>query len=301
LLHWAALASTTAKHSNTMDRLQHFRTLYANLTVARIGITDPDSRLRAAFASTPRERFIGPGPWRIFTPAGYVETVSDDPAMLYQDVVVALKHGSPINNGQPTLHAACLEALKIKEGETIIHVGAGTGYYTALLAQLTGVSGPVFAYEIEADLAGRASANLADLPNVTVYTRSGVDAPLPGCDIIYVSAGATEPMAVWLDALRPGGRLLFPLTPSKGHGGMLLVTRGVAEAETSDEIYSARFLTQAMFIPCVGARDEDTAQKLADAFQRGGIVEVRSLHRHSPPDETCWCAGSDWWLSKSPA
>lgn len=284
-----------------MDRLQPFRTLYANLTVARVGITDPDSRLRAAFASTPREHFVGPGPWRIFTPVGYVETVSDDPAMLYQDAVVALKSDSNINNGQPTLHAFCLEALKIEDGETIIHVGAGTGYYTALLAQLTGVRGAVFAYELETDLAERAVANLADLPNVTVYTRSGVSAPLPACDVIYVSAGATEPMAVWLDALRPGGRLLFPLTPSKGSGGMLLVTRLAAEDEASAKLYSARILMQAMFIPCVGARDEDTAQKLSDAFQRRAISEVRSLRRHSPLDETCWCAGNDWWLSTSPA
>ena len=155
-----------------MDRLQSFRTLFANLTVARVGITDPDSRLRAAFASTPRERFVGPGPWRIFTPSGYVETVSDDPTMLYQDVVVALTNDSPINNGQPTLHAACLDALKITDGETIVHVGAGTGYYTALLARLTGENGTVFAYEIEPDLAQRALINLADLPNVTVYPRS---------------------------------------------------------------------------------------------------------------------------------
>lgn len=275
-----------------MDRLESFRTLFASLTVARVGITDPDSRLRAAFASTPRERFVGPGPWRIFTPSGYVETVSDDPTMLYQDVVVALTNDSPINNGQPTLHAACLDALKITDGETIVHVGAGTGYYTALLARLTGENGTVFAYEIEPDLAQRALINLADLPNVTVYPRSGVDGPLPGCDVIYVSAGATEPAAVWLDALRPGGRLLFPLTPDKGYGAMLLVSRG-----SSDNTYSARFISQAMFIPCVGARDEDTARKLSAAFHGGHIADVRSLHRHSVPDKTCWCTGRDWWLS----
>jgi protein-L-isoaspartate(D-aspartate) O-methyltransferase len=279
-----------------MDRLQSFRELFANLTAARAGITDPNSRLRAAFAAIPRERFIGPGPWRIFTPSGYVETVADDPAMLYQDVVVALTSDSHINNGQPTLHAACLEALKIKDGETIIHVGAGTGYYTAILAQLTGENGSVLAYEIEPDLARRATANLADQTNVTLYARSGVEGPLPDCDVIYVSAGATEPMAVWLDALRPGGRLLFPLTPAKGYGGMLLVTGGPSELS----VYSAHFISQALFIPCTGARDEDTAQKLSDAFQRGHLGEVRSLHRHSKPDETCWCAGRDWWLSKSP-
>jgi protein-L-isoaspartate(D-aspartate) O-methyltransferase len=76
---------------------------------------------------------------------------------------------------------------------------------------------------------------------------------------------------------------------------MLLVTRGPAEGS----VYSAHFISQALFIPCTGARDEETAQKLSDAFQRGHLGEVRSLHRHSKPDETCWCAGRDWWLSKS--
>jgi protein-L-isoaspartate(D-aspartate) O-methyltransferase len=278
------------------DRLQPFRTLFANLTVARAGITDPNSRLRGAFASTPREKFIGPGPWRIFTPAGYVETTSDDPAMLYQDVVVALTNNSHINNGQPSLHAACIEAIKIQEGETIIHVGAGTGYYTALLAQLTGNAGSVLAYEIEPALARRAAENLAGLPNIEVFACSGTAGPLPNCNVIYVSAGATGPVDSWLDALRPGGRLLFPLTTAKGSGGMLLVT-----CESAGDTYSARFLCRAAFIPCVGARDEVTAHRLSKAFQRGDLEKVHFLFRNSAPDETCWCAGTGWWLSKSSA
>ncbi|HMF77248.1 MAG TPA: hypothetical protein VK604_16435 [Bryobacteraceae bacterium] len=280
--------------SKPTDPLQPLRTFFANLILANAGITDPESRLRAAFASTPRERFIGPGPWKVFTPGGYIETVSDDPAVLYQDIVVALTTDSPINNGQPSLHAACLDALKIKDGETIVHVGAGTGYYTALLAKLTGENGLVFAYEIEPDLARRAAANLEELLNVTVYARSGVEKPLPACDIVYVSAGATEPMAAWLDVLRPGGRLLFPLTPSKGYGAMLLVTR-----DLSGNTYSARFICQALFIPCVGAREEATAQRLFDAFRHGNLGQVRSLVRDPMPDESCWCAGRDWWLSTS--
>jgi protein-L-isoaspartate(D-aspartate) O-methyltransferase len=58
-----------------------------------------------------------------------------------------------INNGQPTLHALCLMTLSVKEGETAVHVGAGTGYYTAVLARLAGPAGAVFGYEIEERLA----------------------------------------------------------------------------------------------------------------------------------------------------
>jgi protein-L-isoaspartate(D-aspartate) O-methyltransferase len=52
-----------------------------------------------------------------------------------------------------------------------------------------------------------------------------------------------------------------------------------------------------MFIPCVGARDEEMASKLAEAFQNGAMKNVRSLRRNSAPDETRWCAGNGWWLS----
>jgi protein-L-isoaspartate(D-aspartate) O-methyltransferase len=86
-----------------------------------------------------------------------------DPAFLYQDVVVALEEERGINNGQPALHALCLAALSVKEGESVVHIGAGAGYYTAVLAELTGVTGKVFAYESAQSLAQSATRNLAHL------------------------------------------------------------------------------------------------------------------------------------------
>ena len=206
-------------------------------------------------------------------------------------MVVSLGRGGPINNGQPTLHAYCLDALALRKGERVVHVGAGTGYYTTVLAKLVGETGTVDGYEIEAELAERASRNLAAFPQVTVHPRSGAEGPLPGCDVIYVNAGATEPLPVWLDALRPNGRLLFPMTPEEGYGGMLLITKQGGGG------LPARFLMQVQFIPCIGARNELTAQKLANAFHKGNWNKVRSLHRNNEPDESCWCSGLGWWLS----
>jgi protein-L-isoaspartate(D-aspartate) O-methyltransferase len=277
-----------------MDRLEAHRIWFARLVTANAGVPATERRLLDAFASTPRERFVGPGPWQVFTRLGYIQTPSDDPALLYQDITVALKSAEQINNGQPTLHAVSLAALGVQEGEEVVHVGAGTGYYSAILAALAGPTGSVLAYEIDAELAGRATANLAAYRNVSVAHRSGTDGPLPPCDVLYVSAGATAPLDPWLDALRPGGRLLFPLTASQGAGAMLLV-RGTRSAR-----FAARFVCGAMFIPCVGARDDETARKLSEAFKRGDMANVRSLRRgDEAPDATCWCSGQGWWLSSS--
>jgi protein-L-isoaspartate(D-aspartate) O-methyltransferase len=269
---------------------------YAELITSSVGM--PKSRLTSAFTATPRERYLGPGPWKVFTARGYIQTPSDDPAFLYQDIVVSLDEERGINNGQPMLHALCLAALNVIEGETVVHVGAGSGYYTAVLAELAGPSGEVFAYEIEPALAERATQCLAGRPNVTVRRQSGAEDPIPNAAAIYVSAGSTAPLRIWLDALRRSGRLLFPLTPDgvgemPGTGGMLLIRR------VTEEQFDARFISPAMFIPCVGARDEETARRIGEAFKRGDYRKVRSLRLETSPDETCWCSGNGWWLSTS--
>jgi protein-L-isoaspartate(D-aspartate) O-methyltransferase len=274
-------------------RLQASRTGYAQRITARAGL-DPGAGLgaeiAAAFAAIPRERFLGPPPWRIHWPGDDSWGYTDDPATLYQDVLVSLGACEGLNNGQPSLHALCLAALAPRKGERVVQVGAGGGYYTAVLALLVGETGRVDAYEIEPELAARAEANLADFKQVAVHGRSGAEGPLPACDVLYVNAAATEPLTVWLDALRPAGRLLFPLSPGPEGGEMLLVTRG------HDEAYAARFLVPVQFVPCIGAQDEQAARALSAAYRRGHSRNVRTLHRNDQPDESCWCAGRGWWL-----
>jgi len=278
-----------------MASLPDHRWFYARLITA--GLPE-NPRLVAAFAAVPRERFVGPGPWQILAASGPLETPTNDPSFLYQDVLVALAPERGINNGQPSLHALCLSALDVKPGERILHVGAGTGYYTAVISELVGPTGEVIAYEIAEDLALRAAENLSDRVNAKVLHRSGAEAPLPDADIVYVNAGATAPRDTWLGALRPGGRLLFPLTgghgPANDVGGMLLVTRG-------ENGYPARFISGVAFVPCIGASDDASTENLWRAFQRGDARSVRSLRRGTPPDKSCWFAGDGWWLSRAPA
>jgi protein-L-isoaspartate(D-aspartate) O-methyltransferase len=272
-------------------RATKLRKFFAGYVAARAGVRDP--RIEQAFAAVEREVFAGPGPWFIQSPGdGYLRTPDDDPAFLYQDTLVAIDAGRGINIGEPTLHARCLDALALQPGETVLQVGAGVGYYTAILAHLVGPDGRVHAFEIESDLAARASQNLQHLRWVSVEARSGVPDPLPEVDAVYVNAGITQPSRTWLNALRAGGRLIFPLQPLRGYGAMLLIGR-----PQFGEAWPARFVAEAEFISCVGRQDEAASLRLAHAFATGTWDRVRSFRPDGRADDTCWFQGDGWWLS----
>jgi protein-L-isoaspartate(D-aspartate) O-methyltransferase len=268
------------------------RRAYAAEITRRAGVSDP--RIEAAFAAVPREDFAGPPPWRIGSGGVFGLTSSDDPARLYEDVLVAIDARRGINNGQPSLHAQAINALGLKQGETVAQIGAGAGYYTAILATLVGPKGRVIAYEIEPDIAERAAANLATYPQVEVRASSGVER-LPAADAIYVNAAASHPLRAWLDALRPGGKLVFPLQAAGSSGAMAFVTR----PERGDA-WPARLFWGVVFIPCEGAQDAEMGRKLDQAFRRGGPERVRSLRFGGAPSETDWLRGDGWALSTEP-
>lgn len=110
------------------SELAIIRRAYAKQILAAAGVAD--ARIEQAFATIPREHFLGSAPWSMCRPLGnYIETPSPDPACVYVDQVFGLVPEIGINNGQPSLHALLIAAARIQEGEHIVHVGAGTGYY----------------------------------------------------------------------------------------------------------------------------------------------------------------------------
>jgi protein-L-isoaspartate(D-aspartate) O-methyltransferase len=253
-----------------------------------------------AFATVPRERFFGPGPWRILSPmaiAEYWTTEDADPRHLYHDVLIAIDEKRRLNNGQPSLWARLYDQLHPTRGEHIVHIGAGVGYYSAILAETVGSTGHVTAIEIDPDLAGRAKHNLAGRwPQATVVGADGFAfRPDQAADAIVVNAGVTHISAAWLDALAAeNGRLLVPLTNADRWGGSLIIERYGGATKR----YPVRFAGQIGIISCIGGRDPGAEKRLQAALARSWLGNVRSLRRTpEEPDETCWLAGEGWWLS----
>jgi protein-L-isoaspartate(D-aspartate) O-methyltransferase len=247
------------------------------------------TRVEAAFATVPRERYLTPPPWRIFAPGGLMEAETADPAGLYADVLVVLDRAKGINNGQPSLHAAWLAELAPRHGESALQVGIGAGYYTAILAALVGETGRVCAYEIDPRLAAIARGNLGGLPQVEVRGESAVGGRLPAVDLVYVSAGAGAPDPAWLRALRTGGRLVMPWQPAPGRGRTLLVER-------ADRGFAARLGAGVSFVPCAG---------LGEARPRGlpsrPLEDTRSawLTADRTPDGSATAIYEDLWFSRT--
>jgi len=180
--------------------------------------------------------------------AEYWTSDDADPRHVYHDVLIATDEERGINNGL-RVYGHIFRPCRDQDWRSRLHLGCGTGYYTAIAAELTGTAGSVTAIEIDPMLAEKARAALSAWHQVQVRNQDGAQTTFDPVDVIMVSAGATHHSS-WLNALRPRGRLLFPMTTARrGPGAMLLVTRCHTEG------IAARFLCRAEFIDFQGARD----------------------------------------------
>jgi protein-L-isoaspartate(D-aspartate) O-methyltransferase len=260
-----------------------------------------NAALENAFATVEREKYLGPGPWPIARwPLGYSLTPDADPAWLYADILVGILPERSLNNGQPSAHATWISAVAPKPGEHLVHIGAGVGYYTAIMAMMVSEGGKVTAIEFDDDLARRAAANLSHSANIRMLQGDGSVAAFDPADVIYVNAGASRPADIWLDRLKDGGRLLLPLTTnsnfgprnsSQPTGAVFLVTRRA-------DAFEARLVGPIAIFPCEGMRDEASDQALVEAFKRPGIKNVKRLRRTDDvPDADCWLKAPGWSLT----
>jgi protein-L-isoaspartate(D-aspartate) O-methyltransferase len=284
----------------TSDGLARVRRLYARQMLSRSGLTDP--ALEEAFASVPREAFLGPPPWRVSGFAGLHTMAGDDPSLVYQDALFALDPARGVNNGSPALHALMLHRLGVRPGQTVAHIGAGSGYYTAILSELVGLGGRVLAVEIDARLAAMARAALAGRANVTVIEGDGGTSPDAPVDRIYVNYAVADLMPAWIEGLADAGRLIVPIgvaaqgRPNAASGAAFLIERMAAG-------FAATHLCAVGFVVAEGmaraqAAAGQAAAGLAAAFGRGGAEFVRSLRWRTQADPArCWFWSAGWSFS----
>lgn len=294
--HILAHSAIDAAVGVTMPRqnrasLDEVRGFFARMMAVASGSADP--RFERAFELVRREAFLPPGPWNIFIYVNrrYVETPSADPIYLYQNVLVALDAARGINNGEPVLHASWLGAVAPKAGDAICHIGAGMGYYSAILSVLALPGGAVNAFEIDERLARMARDNLKPFDSVSVTHGDATKLPLPPSDLIYVNAGVVAPPPSWLNALRPGGRMIFPWRPAEAVGLAVVVTRRSAGFEVKP-------LMQSWFIPCVGATSADECVKIPNSREAWAARSVW-LTADREPDETAVAICEHLWFSSA--
>jgi len=155
-----------------------------------------DQRVLNAMRRIPREAFVP-------------ESIADE---AYLDGALPIDCNQTIS--QPVIVAMMTEALQLIGNEKVLEIGAGSGYQTAILADL---AAEVFSIERHADLTHQAHQRLQELGYKNVHLRTG-DGSLgwpdeAQFDRILVTAAAAEcPRALW-DQLREGGILVGPFGP----------------------------------------------------------------------------------------
>jgi len=203
--------------------------------------------------------------------------------------------------GQPGTLARWIDALQLRAAERVFHLGCGVGYFTAIMAEVVGAEGSVFASEVDQALAAAARENLAGYPNVTVHAGDGAALDPGACDAMLINAGVTHLHPPWLDRLREGGRLVLPLTVAMGTASGATLGKGVAKITRERGAFHAQVIAFVAIYSCTSVRDPELEPLLGKAIGTGALLKSKSVRRdpHAPAD-TCLLHGDVCLSSAEP-
>jgi len=213
-------------NGNSHDPLTAARLTMVENQLRRRGIMD--NRVLAAMTKVPRHEFVAQQHW--------ADAYADHPVPIAEQQTTS----------QPYIIAAMLQAAEINSQDRVLEIGAGSGYQTALLAEL---AREVFAVDRYPALSAHALETLVRLgyKNTTVLTGDG-SLGLPEhapYDVIIVAAAAPRVPPALVDQLATGGRLVAPI------GNAQQQVLQLARKDASGNV-SITSLEGCRFVPLVG-------------------------------------------------
>jgi len=233
--------------------------------VARRGVRN--ALVLAAMRHVPREQFVE---------QGFEE-------FAYEDNPLPIGEGQTIS--QPYIVALMIEAAEVKPGDSVLEVGAGSGYAAAIMSQ---IADRVYAIERLGSLTEAARKRFQKLAYDNIHLRFGDGtrgwpeaAPF---DAIVVSAGGpTVPQAL-KDQLAIGGRLVIPVGGQERHQDLRKITR------KSESEYEEESLGAVAFVPLVGEMGWAEADRrpapdfVAELSRRRGLARMIADASEPLPD-----------------
>lgn len=187
------------------------------------GIHDP--KILEAFRAVPREEFLS-------------EEYRD---LAYGDHPLPIEAGQTIS--QPYIVALMIEAAEIKPGDTVLEVGAGSGYAAAVMSR---IAGKVIAIERQGELVKVAKERIDRLgyDNVRIVEGDGTrgcpdEAPF---DAILAAASGSHVPKTLVEQLADGGRIVMPVGDPSWIQKLVKVTKGPAGKLITEDLGGVRFV-----------------------------------------------------------
>jgi len=186
-----------------------------------------DERVLKVMEEVPRHKFV----------------LKEYESMAYQDTPLPIGEGQTIS--QPYIVALMTESLDLRGEEKVLEIGTGSGYQSAILAEL---AKEVYSLERFENLKMNAEAALKELGYTNIKLRSG-DGTLgwpeqaPFDSIIITAASRVVPSPL-IEQLREGGKLILPL------GGSL--SQVLTLFEKKKDSFEPRQICDCVFVPLVG-------------------------------------------------
>lgn len=201
------------------DPLDHM----VDTQIRKRGVKDP--RVLAAMRQVPRDHFV-PREFREFA---------------FSDGPLPLSSGQTIS--QPYMVAVMTEMLQIQPGDRILEIGTGSGYQTAVLAELAEA---IYSVEILPGLLEKAQSTLKGLGYDNIHFKQAdgwYGWPEAGpFDAALVAAAPEDLPTPLFDQLKPGGRLVVPVGPTGAVQNLLLIKKDINGDLHTRDLMSVRFV-----------------------------------------------------------